>query len=130
MVTTNVDPMSGVSEMTKQTDNPGKREQSYFDGKFWDAKTRDRLGIPLWTRLDIPNVNKHRMGQFSEMVRGLATQMEYISKNGALTEHDACTSFRNLVWRINLEMKAAADIDMRSPENRGKRDDRKNRQSR
>lgn len=104
MVTTNVDPMSGVSDMAKRIDNPADRGESIFDGPLWNARTRADLGIPLYTRIEVPIVNKHQMGKFAEILRGLATQMDHASKNTALTEHDACSICRNYVRGANFHV--------------------------
>jgi len=119
MVTTNIDPMSGVSEMVKRVDNPADRGESLFDGALWNANSRAELSIPLWTRLEIPNTNKHEMGKYATLLRGLATLMDHTSNNTALTEHDACSICRNHVRRANFKMKEIAKIDLRDQENRG-----------
>jgi len=127
MVTTNVDPMSGVSGMVKQIDNPGVRRKSYTDGEFWDAEARDRLGVRKYVRLEIPNTNKADMKKYAELVIGLGTQMQYIAANTAMTESIASMQFRMITQLINQELKVMGKLDVREQKNRGKQKLQRNR---
>ncbi len=118
MVYLNEDPMS-EAEVAKRVDNPADRGQSFFDGAHWNSETRDRLGIRIFARLEIPNTNKADMKKYAELLHGLATQMEYAAANTALTEHMANMQFRNSVMLVNHAMKNIAKIDLREHKNRG-----------
>ncbi len=114
-------------EMTKRVDNPSERGVSFFDGAHWNAETRERLSIRLYARLEIPNTNKSDMKKFADLLHGLATQMEYLSANTALTEHGANMQFRNAVMMVNHELKNIGKIDLREQKNRGKQRQQNNR---
>ena len=120
MVYMNEDPRNELDDMTKQQDNPAERRHSFFDGAHWNSDTREKLGIRLFGRLEIPNTNKSDMKKYAELLHGLATQMEYLAANTALTEHGANMQFRNGVMMINHELKNIGKIDLREHKNRGK----------
>jgi len=127
MVWQNTDPLAGLHEqqnveadVTKRVDNPGVRPHSFFDGGNWTEDTRERLGVRLFARIEIPNTNKNDMRKYAELLHGLATQMDHIAANTALTEHGAYLQFRSTVDIINHELKSLGKIDLREQKNRSK----------
>ncbi len=106
-------------EMTKRVDNPGERGKSFFDGEFWeDAK--NRMGVPLFRRLNVPVTRKADMKHFADIIHGLATEIERAGLNTALTEGEAELKVSGLIRRANYLLRDRAKIDLSNPENRGK----------
>jgi len=103
-------------DMAKRVDNPQQRRKSYFDGEHWNAETRDRLGVRMFSRVEIPNTNKADMKKYAELLYGLATEMEYVAANTSLTEHGASLRFRFMVSHINRELKIIGKVSKKGRE--------------
>lgn len=81
------------------------------DGRFealWTVETRDMLGVRPTVRIDIPVTNKSDMAKYADLLRGMATRMDYISKNMQESELGAYVALTHLVRETRMKLDLAS----------------------
>lgn len=75
---------------------------------FWNDETRQMLGIRESVRLSIPLTNKHDLKKYADLLRGMASRMEYLSADVNSTELAACIGMQHLTSEIQMKMDLTA----------------------